>query len=60
MTDQPVPACAGPQRGLSGVQPSGALNLGNYLRALVKFVEPTEDLRTACHVPPPKSDPFFN
>jgi tryptophanyl-tRNA synthetase len=38
MTDQPVPAYAGSQRVLSGVQPSGALHLGNYLGALVKFV----------------------
>jgi tryptophanyl-tRNA synthetase len=34
MTD-PVPA---PDRVFSGVQPSGALHLGNYLGALVKFV----------------------
>jgi tryptophanyl-tRNA synthetase len=38
MTDQPAPPYAGPQRVLSGVQPSGALHLGNYLGALVKFV----------------------
>ena len=31
-------AYVGPQRVLSGVQPSGALHLGNYLGALVKFV----------------------
>jgi tryptophanyl-tRNA synthetase len=38
MTDtQPVPY-AGPQRVVSGVQPSGALHLGNYLGALKKFV----------------------
>jgi tryptophanyl-tRNA synthetase len=37
MTDQPAPY-TGPQRVLSGVQPSGALHLGNYLGALVKFV----------------------
>ena len=36
MTDQ-VSVYAGPQRVLSGVQPSGALHLGNYLGALVKF-----------------------
>ena len=36
MTDQPT-AYTGPQRVLSGVQPSGALHLGNYLGALVKF-----------------------
>ncbi len=38
MTDPSVPAYAGPHRVLSGVQPSGALHLGNYLGALVKFV----------------------
>ena len=38
MTDQPRAAFAGPRRVLSGVQPSGALHLGNYLGALVKFV----------------------
>jgi len=42
MTDQapvdPGPiAYTGPARVLSGVQPSGALHLGNYLGALVKF-----------------------
>jgi tryptophanyl-tRNA synthetase len=35
MIDQPAPAAP---RVLSGVQPSGALHLGNYLGALVKFV----------------------
>lgn len=39
MTDtEPQPASAAPPRVLSGVQPSGALHLGNYLGALVKFV----------------------
>jgi len=44
MTDQTNPkdqgpaAYAGPQRIVSGVQPSGALHLGNYLGALKKFV----------------------
>jgi tryptophanyl-tRNA synthetase len=41
MTDQPTEdtaTYAGPQRVLSGVQPSGALHLGNYLGALKKFV----------------------
>jgi tryptophanyl-tRNA synthetase len=38
MSDIPAEAYAGPQRVLSGVQPSGALHLGNYLGALVKFV----------------------
>ncbi len=32
MTDAPPPAYAGPTRVLSGVQPTGALHLGNYLR----------------------------
>ena len=36
MTDHPTPA--GAMRVFSGVQPSGALHLGNYLGALVKFV----------------------
>jgi tryptophanyl-tRNA synthetase len=38
MTDQVPAAYAGPERILSGVQPSGALHLGNYLGALKKFV----------------------
>ena len=38
MTDQAPAAYAGPARVLSGVQPSGALHLGNYLGALKKFV----------------------
>ena len=38
MTDQSPSPYAGPQRVFSGVQPSGALHLGNYLGALVKFV----------------------
>lgn len=44
MTDQTTPkttgpaAYAGPERIVSGVQPSGALHLGNYLGALKKFV----------------------
>ncbi len=38
MTDQSAPSYAGPERVLSGVQPSGALHLGNYLGALKKFV----------------------
>jgi tryptophanyl-tRNA synthetase len=37
MTD--TAAFAGPPRVLSGVQPSGALHLGNYLGALKKFVD---------------------
>jgi tryptophanyl-tRNA synthetase len=38
MSDAPAPHYAGPKRILSGVQTSGALHLGNYLGALVKFV----------------------
>jgi tryptophanyl-tRNA synthetase len=37
MSQPPAPAYTGPERILSGVQPSGALHLGNYLGALVKF-----------------------
>jgi tryptophanyl-tRNA synthetase len=37
MTDQSVPAYTGPERVVSGVQPSGSLHLGNYLGALKKF-----------------------
>ena len=37
MSETPAPF-TGPQRVLSGVQPSGALHLGNYLGALVNFV----------------------
>jgi tryptophanyl-tRNA synthetase len=37
MTEQAPTPFAGPDRVLSGVQPSGALHLGNYLGALVKF-----------------------
>ncbi len=39
MTDTVPAAYAGPARVLSGVQPSGALHLGNYLGALKKFVD---------------------
>ena len=38
MTDQTPSTYQGPERVLSGVQPSGALHLGNYLGALKKFV----------------------
>ena len=38
MTDQPAAAYPGPDRIVSGVQPSGSLHLGNYLGALKKFV----------------------
>jgi tryptophanyl-tRNA synthetase len=37
MSQAPAPTYSGPERILSGVQPSGALHLGNYLGALVKF-----------------------
>jgi tryptophanyl-tRNA synthetase len=37
-TDHTPVAYTGPQRVLSGVQPTGDLHLGNYLGALVKFV----------------------
>ncbi|MGZ8364526.1 MAG: tryptophan--tRNA ligase [Caulobacteraceae bacterium] len=38
MTDETTPRYSGPERIVSGVQPSGALHLGNYLGALKKFV----------------------
>ncbi|MFL5298172.1 MAG: tryptophan--tRNA ligase [Phenylobacterium sp.] len=38
MTDEAPAQFTGPKRVFSGVQPSGALHLGNYLGALVKFV----------------------
>jgi tryptophanyl-tRNA synthetase len=38
MTDVIISPALGANRVLSGVQPSGALHLGNYLGALVKFV----------------------
>ena len=46
MTDQAPPAYSGPQRVLSGVQPSGALHLGNYLGALVKFARLQHEVET--------------
>lgn len=46
MTDQaPVPY-AGPERVLSGVQPTGDLHLGNYLGALVKFARLQHEIET--------------
>ena len=39
MTDETPAAYQGPERVLSGVQPSGDLHLGNYLGALKKFVD---------------------
>ncbi|MBU4433148.1 MAG: tryptophan--tRNA ligase [Alphaproteobacteria bacterium] len=41
-----APAYAGPARVLSGVQPSGALHLGNYLGALVKFARLQHEIDT--------------
>lgn len=46
MTDQTPPAYSGPTRVLSGVQPSGALHLGNYLGALVKFARLQHEMET--------------
>lgn len=46
MTDQPPAPYAGPQRVLSGVQPSGNLHLGNYLGALVKFARLQHEIET--------------
>lgn len=42
MTDQP--SYKGPTRVFSGVQPSGALHLGNYLGALKKFVDLQDEM----------------
>ncbi|MGJ8563819.1 MAG: tryptophan--tRNA ligase [Alphaproteobacteria bacterium] len=42
MSQQPA-SYTGPKRVFSGVQPSGALHLGNYLGALKKFVDLQED-----------------
>lgn len=39
MTDTASPTYSGPERVFSGVQPTGALHLGNYLGALKKFVD---------------------
>jgi tryptophanyl-tRNA synthetase len=39
MTEPTPLAYGGPQRVFSGVQPSGALHLGNYLGAIKKFVD---------------------
>ena len=46
MTDQAPPPYAGPQRVLSGVQPTGDLHLGNYLGALVKFARLQHEIET--------------
>lgn len=50
MTDQPPAPYAGPQRVLSGVQPSGNLHLGNYLGALVKFARLQHEIETLIFV----------
>jgi len=50
MTDQPPAPYAGPQRVLSGVQPSGALHLGNYLGALVQFARLQHETETLIFV----------
>jgi len=39
MSEAPQSRYSGPERVLSGVQPTGNLHLGNYLGALVKFVD---------------------
>jgi tryptophanyl-tRNA synthetase len=46
MTDQTPAPYAGPQRVLSGVQPTGDLHLGNYLGALVKFARLQHEMET--------------
>jgi tryptophanyl-tRNA synthetase len=46
MTDQTPAPYAGPQRVLSGVQPTGDLHLGNYLGALVKFARLQHETET--------------
>ena len=46
MTDQAPPPYAGPERVLSGVQPTGDLHLGNYLGALVKFARLQHEIPT--------------
>jgi len=46
MTDQAPASYAGPERVLSGVQPTGDLHLGNYLGALVKFARLQHEIPT--------------
>jgi tryptophanyl-tRNA synthetase len=46
MTDQTPAPYAGPNRVLSGVQPTGDLHLGNYLGALVKFARLQHEIET--------------
>ena len=50
MTDQAPAAYAGPERVLSGVQPTGDLHLGNYLGALVKFARLQHEIPTLIFV----------
>ncbi len=50
MTDQAPSPYAGPQRVLSGVQPTGDLHLGNYLGALVKFARLQREIPTLIFV----------
>ncbi len=50
MTDAPPVSYSGPARVLSGVKPSGALHLGNYLGALVKFVKLQDEFETLIFV----------
>ena len=50
MTDASPVTYSGPERVLSGVQPSGALHLGNYLGALKKFVALQEKIETLIFV----------
>ncbi|HEY0437697.1 MAG TPA: tryptophan--tRNA ligase, partial [Phenylobacterium sp.] len=46
MTDETPAPYAGPNRIVSGVQPTGDLHLGNYLGALVKFVRMQHEMET--------------
>ncbi len=46
MTEQAPAQFTGPDRVLSGVQPSGDLHLGNYLGALVKFARLQHEIPT--------------
>src|SRR5687767_7231777 len=46
MTDQAPALYVGPERVLSGVQPTGDLHLGNYLGALVKFARLQHEIPT--------------
>ena len=46
MSDATSPAYTGPRRILSGIQASGALHLGNYLGALVKFARLQHEVET--------------